>query len=298
MAVIKRTRADIAFDWLNNSILILIGIIVIYPILFVLIASISSPEAVNSGKVLFYPDHIDFSSYKAVFKDPRILMGYRNTVLYTLFGTILNVTLTLMSGYSLSRKDLCGRNWIMGILVFTMYFHGGLIPTYLVVRSLHLYNSPLVIIILGAVSVYNIIITRTFFQSTIPSELLEAAFMDGCGNWRFFTRIALPLSKAVIAVLVLFYAVGHWNAFFNALIYLTKSQYMPLQVVLREILVANQMSNDMVSEASYETMDERLKIAEMMKYSVIVVSTLPVLAMYPFAQKYFVKGVMVGSIKG
>jgi putative aldouronate transport system permease protein len=201
-----------------------------------------------------------------------------------------------MAGYAFSRKDLVGRKPLMLIYIFTMYFGGGLIPTYLVVKNLRLVNSPLVIIILGMVSVYNVIITRSYFESNIPNELLEAAFIDGCSNQMFFFKIALPLSQAITAVITLYYAVGQWNGFFNALIYLSDQKYFPLQLILRDILIRSQILQVDVTDLEAVALYQR--IAETVKYGVIIVASVPVLILYPFLQRYFIKGVMIGSIKG
>lgn len=299
MKVIKSNRADRIFDILNYTILTIVMILVLYPLYFVVIASVSNPDAVNHGQVVFYPKGLTFEGYKRIFEDNRIWTGYRNTMLYTFFGTILNVVLTLLTAYPLSRKDLRGKKWIMGYFIFTMYFSGGLIPTYTLVNNLKLYNTPYVLIFLGAISVYNVIVARTFFIQTISQELLEAAFIDGCTNFTFFLKVVLPLSKAIIGVLVVFYGVAHWNQYFNALIYLSKRELYPLQMVLREILIQNStVQAAVVDESMMEEMLRREKYAELIKYGVIIVSSIPVLIMYPFAQRFFVKGVMIGSVKG
>ena len=293
MRVINEDRI---FNIVVNSFIIIALIIVLYPLYFIVIASISDPVAVNTGEILFLPKRISFGGYQAIFEDERIIRGYTNTIFYTTAGTTLNVLLTLLAGYALSRKDLAGRGVIMGILVFTMYFRGGLIPTFLVVKSLGIYNTPWVMILLNAVGIWNLIICRTYFTNTISDELLEAAFIDGCKNEVFFFRIVLPLSKAIVGVMVLYYAVGHWNQYFNAMIYLNKPKLYPLQLVLREILInSNQIQNEIVD---FTELSEKDRMAESIKYGVIIVSSLPVLMLYPFAQKYFVKGVMIGSVKG
>lgn len=294
---VKQNRGDLIFDVINTLVMLIFLIIVAYPLYFVLIASISDPTYVNNGQVIFTPKGIMFLGYQKIFQDSKILVGYKNTILYTLVGTVVNVALTVTSGYALSRKDLKGRRFIMGMLTFTMFFNGGMIPTYMLVKGIGLMNTFWAMIIPNAVSVFNIIIARTYFESNIPAEMHEAAFIDGCGNLKFFFSIALPLSKALTAVMVLFYAVGHWNSFFNALIYLKDEKMHPLQLILRNILLVNQ-SNDASMLSDVREMVERQKAAELIKYGVIVVSSLPVLMLYPFVQKYFVKGVMVGSVKG
>lgn len=293
---IKNSFSDTVFNIVVNTLMLFALFIVLYPLYFIAISSVSDPVAVTLGETLLLPKGISFDCYTAIFKDSRILSGYSNTILYTVCGTVIGVMATILAGYSLSRNDLVGRNAIMKIFVFTMYFSGGLIPTYMIVKNIGLTNTPFVMMILGSVSVFNIIITRTFFQSTVPKELLEAAFIDGCGNGIFFFKIALPLSKSIVAVISLYYAVGHWNAFFNALIYLNEQKLYPLQLILREILFQNQTAQ--MDNADPDAIAQLMKVAATIKYGVIIVSSLPVLVLYPFLQKYFVKGVMIGSIKG
>ncbi|MDL2232715.1 carbohydrate ABC transporter permease [Ruminococcaceae bacterium OttesenSCG-928-L11] len=298
---IRASASDRVFDIVNNAILILIILICVYPLYFVVIASISDPDAVNTGAVLFLPRGgngklLNFEGYMRVFQDYRIWRGYGNTLFYTACGTLLGVVSTVLAGYSLSRSDLAGRGFITGMFVFTMYFSGGLIPTYLVIKNLNLTNTPWVMILYGSVSVYNIIIAKSFFQNSLSEELQDAAFIDGCGNGKYFAFIVVPLSKAIIAVLTLYYAVGHWNTYFNALIYLNDEKLYPLQLILRDILIASQMVVSNVTDM--ESIGEAQRIAASLKYAVIIVSTLPVLVMYPFLQRYFVKGVMIGAVKG
>ncbi len=265
-----------------------------YPVYFVLLASVSSITAVNSGRFLLIPEGFHLNGYKFVFSDQRIITGYTNTIIYTVGGTLLGLFCCLLAGYSLSRRDLPGRGLIMAIMVFTMYFSGGLIPTYIVIRNLRLVDTRALMIILGSVSVYNIILIRTFFQSNLPTELQEAAFIDGCSNTRFFVQFAVPLSKAIIAVIALYLAVGYWNSYFTALIYLNSNKKKPLQIFLRELLLSEQ-TNDV---ADGELASEYKRMVQVVKYAVIVVATAPIMCMYPFLQKYFVKGVMIGSLKG
>ncbi len=298
MAVIKKTRADKVFDIVNFILLLIIGLIILYPLYFVVIASISDPNAVNKGQVVFFPKGATLMGYSRLFQDKTIWTGYRNTFLYTLAGTTLDVIVTVCAAYGLSRKELVGRSILMKYFIFTMYFSGGLIPLYVQVNNLGLYNTPWVLILLGTVSVYNLIIARSFFESTIPQELLEAAKLDGCSDFRFFVSIALPLSTSIIAVLVVYYGVGHWNQYFNALIFISKQKYYPLQVVLREILIQSRQTESVISEGDIAEMMEKNKYAELIKFGVIVVSSLPVMVLYPFAQKFFVKGVMLGAVKG
>lgn len=290
---------DKVFDAVNLVIILLIWIVIFYPLYFVVIASISNPSIVASGKIMLRPEGITFLGYQNIFRNQHIWTGYRNTLLYVFFGTVVSVLVTLLAAYSLSRKDLPGRNAIMMIFVFTMYFSGGLIPQYLVVKQLHLVDNPAVIILLGAFSVYNMIIARTFFTNSIPLELQEAAFIDGCNNQLLFFKIVLPLSKPIIAVLALYFAVGQWNAFFNALIYLNSSEYYPLQLVLRNILLESSAFNNQTLTVGGNTGDiATQQLSSIIRYGVIVVSTIPIIAVYPFLQKYFVQGVMIGAIKG
>ncbi|MEK8127203.1 carbohydrate ABC transporter permease [Paenibacillus filicis] len=272
----------------------MITILVLYPLVFVLSASLSSPAAVVEGQVWLFPKQINLQSYIRVFQDDGIMRGYANTLIYTVAGTAINILLSIGAAYPLSRKDFAGRHVLTMIFAFTMFFSGGLIPTYLLVKNLGLINTIWALIIPGAVSMWNIIIMRTFFQG-IPFEIQESAQIDGCSNLRMLWSIILPLSMPVIAVMLLFYGIGHWNAFFNALIYLSDSQKYPLQLVLRQILLQNQMGN-MVGES--EASVDQIMLTEGLKYAVIIVSSLPVLILYPFLQRYFVKGVMIGAIKG
>jgi putative aldouronate transport system permease protein len=277
-------------------ILSVVLVIVMYPLYFILIASISDANRVNLGEVILTVKGLNWDGYKLILKNNDIWTGYRNTIFYTVVGTCLNLALTLPAAYALSRKDLAGRNLFSLILAFTMFFSGGLIPLYFVVKSLGLLNTAWALILPNAVSVWNVIIARTFFQSTIPDELSEAAAIDGCSDFKFFVWIALPLSKAVVAVLTLFYAVAHWNAFFHALLFINSKSLYPLQLVLRDILVTAQFMQDMISDSSQA--GKSLQVAESMKYGVIVVASLPILVLYPFLQKYFMQGVMIGAIKG
>ncbi|GIO95725.1 MULTISPECIES: carbohydrate ABC transporter permease [Paenibacillus] len=290
------TRGDRIFNVINYTILILVTIIVMYPLVFVLSASFSDPQAVLRGEMLLWPKGVNLNSYVKIFQNKDIISGFTNTLVYTSLGTFINLTMTILAAYPLSRKDFVGRNAIMALLVFTMFFSGGLIPTYLLIKNLGMLNTLWVMIIPNAVSIWNIIIMRTFFQQSIPGELQEAATIDGCSNIKILTRIILPLSMPIIAVTILFYAVGHWNAFFNALLYLSDKDKFPLQLILREILIQGQ-TNDMVKMSTESAIKQQREV-EGIKYAVLVVANLPVLALYPFLQRYFVKGVMIGAIKG
>lgn len=295
----KRSRRVTLQDRILDAFFyLLVGIfmlVCLYPVYFVIIASISSSAAVNSGKLLLWPEGFHLSGYQFVFSDTRIMTGYANTLIYTAGGTVLGLLCSLAAGYALSRRDLPFRNLIMMVMVFTMYFHGGMIPTYLVIKNLGLINTRAVLIILGCVSVYNIILIRTFFQSNIPIELHEAATIDGCGNMRFFLQFALPLSKAIVAVIALYLAVGNWNSYYNALVYTTDNRLKPLQLFIREMLM---QSNSTTDFADAELASQHMLMLQVIKYAVIVVATVPIMCVYPFLQKYFVQGVMIGSVKG
>lgn len=295
---ITRTKSDKIFDTFNVIFFIIIVLLIIYPLYFMIIASFSDPGLVNTGNVWLWPKNVTFEGYRVIFQNDQIWTGYKNSIIYTVVGTTINVILTIAGGYALSRKDLIGRNYMMFFITFTMFFSGGLIPTYLLVRDLGLVNTMWALIIPGAVSAYNLIIVKTFFEANIPDELLEAGIMDGCSNMTFFLKIAIPLSKPIIAVMILFHAVGHWNQYFAALIYIRDASLYPLQLVLREILIVEQ-SRDL-SEVGAAILDDtgRANIASLIQYGVIIVASVPMLVLYPFVQKHFIKGVMIGSIKG
>lgn len=296
---ITRTKGDKIFDRFNVIFFIIIMLLVIYPLYFVLIASISNPDAVNNGQVWLLPKDITFEGYELIFQRDEIWQGFRNSFIYTVLGTFVNILLTIPGGYALSRKDLIGRNKIMFLITFTMFFSGGLIPSYLLVRDLGMVNTIWAMIIPGAISAYNLIIVKSFFETNIPDELLESAQLDGASNMRFFLSVVIPLSKPIIAVMILFHAVGHWNQYFSALIYLRDSALYPLQLVLRDILILEQSSELMEAGGAMLSMaTERQNVAELIKYGVVIVASLPMLILYPFIQKHFVKGVMIGSIKG
>ncbi len=282
-------------DLLFYLIVAVVVILCIYPVYFVVIASVSDSTVVNSGRFLLYPQGFHLNGYKFVMENPKIGVGYYNTIIYTVAGTFLGLGFSIPAGYALSRRDLPGRGIIMKLMVFTMYFSGGLIPTYLVVRGLNLVNSRWAIILLGCVSVYNIILIRSFCESSISDDLLEAARIDGSGNIRFFFQFVIPLSKAIIAVIALYLAVSYWNSYYNALIYLNDSDKKPLQLVIRELLITANNASDIQDG---ELAGDYLKMVQVVKYAVIVVATAPIVCIYPFLQKYFVQGVMVGSVKG
>lgn len=299
---IRNSWDDKIFDIVCNLFLIGFVLIVFYPIYYIVIASISDPVYAYTGKPLLYPKGITMEGIKLMLQEERLWKGYANTIYYTFCGTLLGVTLCILAGYAFSRKDLPGRNILMKLYVFTMYFGGGMIPTFIVVKNLHMVNTRWAMIILGCVSVYNIIIVRSTMESTIPNELLDAARIDGCGNCKFFVKIVIPLSKAIIAVMVLYMAVGYWNSYMNAVLYISDENMYPLQLQLRQILYqvneSLQEDNLQASEDLLNDMFNNLKRVQLIKYGAIVVSTAPVICIYPFIQKYFIKGVMIGSIKG
>jgi multiple sugar transport system permease protein/putative aldouronate transport system permease protein len=288
--------SDRVFTIVNYVILSFFLVAVAYPLIYVVSASFSDPRAVISGRMWLWPVDVTLDGYRAVFRNSRVVVGFQNSLFYTVAGSFISVVLTILAAYPLSRKDLAGRNIIMFFFVFTLLFGGGLIPTYLVVREVGMLNTRWALIIPTALSVYNMIITRTFFQSTIPDELLEAAQIDGCSDFRFVRDVVLPLSAPIIAVNALFYAVAQWNQYFNALIYLTNPDLFPLQLILREILVQNQV--DLTQITDVNTLLQRQNLQDLLKYSLIVVASAPVLIIYPFVQKHFVRGVLIGSLKG
>lgn len=296
MSKITRTKADLVFDIINYTILSIALLVVVYPLYFVVIASISDPTFVNSGQVVLFPKGINIEGYTRIFNDPSIMSGYKNTIIYTLLGTSVNVLFTIPAAYALSRRDLDGRKLIMSLIVFTMFFSGGLIPTFILIKNLGLYNSIWALILPSAVIPYNLIISRTFFETSIPNELYEASQLDGCNDFKFFAKIVLPLSGSLIAIMVLFYGVGHWNSYFSALMYLRDTTKYPLQLVLRNILIVNQVSSEMMEDV--DQMAKKQAIAGLIQYGVIIVAAFPLLIVYPFLQKYFVKGVMIGAVKG
>lgn len=297
---IKRNKSDRAFDAVVFVLLTLIFLMVAYPLYFVIISSISEPAAVAGGQVTWRPIGLNFEGYLAVFKDESIVRGFINSLIYTVAGVGVNLFVTIPTAYALSRDDFYGKKIITMFYMLTMFVSGGLMPTYLVIQSLGMVNTMWALIIPGALSVYNMIVARTFFKTNIPQELLDAAKVDGCGNTRFFFYVCLPLSGAIIAILVLYYGIGHWNSYFNALIYMTDRDTWPLQLVLRTIFTQNSLAQQ-IPVTTPEALLEKQRLAdlaELMKYSLIVVSSIPVMILYPFVQKHFVKGVTLGSVKG
>lgn len=293
----QRTTSEIVFDIFIKALFVLIMIGILYPLWFIIIASVSNPNDIANGEVLLWPKHFNFSGYKMLFASTQIWRSYRNTIIYTAAGTFVQLVVNLSAGYALSRSELVGRKWIFLFFAIPMFIGGGLIPTYLNIRRLGLLNNPLVLILPGAVSTYNILVIRSFFKSNIPDSLWEVAELDGCGIIRFFVQIVLPLSKAIIAVIGLWAAVGIWNSWFDAMIYIQNVKLQPLQLVLRQILIVNEGvagSTGVSATASAALAQQR---AEMMKYGAMIISTLPIMCLYPFLQKYFNQGVMIGSVK-
>ncbi|WP_366296026.1 carbohydrate ABC transporter permease [Paenibacillus sp. AN1007] len=292
-SVIRESLGDRLFITAIYIILSLVLVAVLYPLIYIVSSSLSSPSAVSSGKVWLWPVDLSFEGYKAVLRNEQVLMGYANSLFYTACGTFISVALTIMIAYPLSKKTFVGRSTLMIFITFTMLFAGGLIPTYLVVKSLGLIDTRWALLIPNAIWVWQVIIARTFFQNSIPDELSEAADIDGCSDIRFIFSVILPLAKPIVAVLSLMYAVGQWNAYFDALIYLKSQSLYPLQLILRSILILGSSGNMDASE-----MIKQQQMAELMKYSLIVMASLPVLIIYPFVQRYFVQGMLIGSVKG
>ena len=295
---IQQSRADRAIHALISLALALIVLVTVYPIYFVIIASVSDSSAVANGQVWLYPRELYLEGYKRIFEYEDLWRGYRNTIFYAAGGTALSLLVTISGAYVMSRRECMLNRPLMVYFTIPMFFSGGLIPTYLLISSLGLLNNPLVLILPGCFGIYNMIIARTFFQSSIPGELRDAAFIDGCGECGFFVRIALPLSKAIISVIGLYVAVAIWNDYFSALIYITDREYIPLQLVLREILISNSFDTRSACGGITNSALEQQRLRDLVKYCVMVVSTLPVICIYPFIQKYFENGVMIGSIKG
>ena len=294
---------DRIFLFTVYAILIVYFLITLYPIWYVVIASISDPDAVGSGEMILRPIRPSFQAYEYILQYKEIWTGYANTIFYTVVGTIINLAVTLPCAYMLSRRDVEGRGIIMTLFLITMYISGGLIPSYLNLNELGMLNTRWALLLPGAISTYNLIVARTFFSNSIPWELHEAAFLDGADDWWIFKKVILPLSSPIIVVLMLYSGVGHWNAYFSAMIYIQDRDLYPLQVFLREILTKGQFAAEAMQEgglslAEMKSMIKEMETANMIKYAVIIASTAPMLVIYPFLQKYFAKGVMIGSVKG
>lgn len=290
---VRDSLTDRMFMIVIGILLLTITAIVLVPLIYVVASSFSSPQAVISGQVSLWPVDFTTRGYVTALSNPRVLVGFLNTIMYTAGGTAISVTMTVLIAYPLSRPDLPGRGIILGLLIFTMLFQGGLIPTFLVVKSLGMLNTPWALLIPNAIGVWQVLIAITYFRETIPSELYQAARIDGATDQQILTKIVLPLSKPMLAVIALMYAIGQWNSYFDALIYIRSPELFPLQLVLREILILNQISGSDVLQAV-----ERQQLAQLLKFSLVVVSTVPILLLYPFVAKYFTKGMLVGSVKG
>lgn len=300
---LSEPRSDKIFNAINNLFLLVVFLIIAYPLYFVVIASFSDPTAVSSGEVVWKPAGFTLAGYERILKFNQIWLGYRNTIFYAVLGTAISLVLTITLAYPLSRKDFKLRNPLMMMVAFTMFFSGGMIPTYILVSKLGLRNTIWSMILPSAVSVYNLILVRTYIMRSISEEIMDAARIDGCGDWRLFLSVVLPLSAPIMATMALFYGVGHWNQFFAALIYISDQDLYPLQLVLRNLLLAGQNAmTDMISGGASgmdpQYIADLMQRAEILKYAVIIVATVPILAVYPFLQKYFVKGIMAGSLKG
>jgi len=297
----KMGRADLkshignrAFDVCNMGLMVLFVLVTLYPFYYILIVSVSDGLAVMRQEVILWPKGVNLASYRIIFQDPYLGQAFVNSVIYTVLGTAINMICTVAGAYPLSRKHFVARRFFTGIIVFTMFFSGGLIPLYLVVMRLGLLDTVWAIVLPGAISTYNLIVMRTFFQS-IPDSLYEAAFLDGANDLRILLTVVLPLSMPILATMILFYAVGHWNSFFNAVIYLKEKSKYPAQVFLRNIVVSDQMS---AQNAAIGSGGDFLAVTTTVKYAVIMVVSIPIICIYPFLQRYFVKGIMIGSLKG
>jgi len=293
---IKDSGGDILFNLLLKVFLCICLIVVLYPLVYVVSASFSTPSEVISGKVWLWPVKFSLVGYEAVFKNNQITTGFMNSLYYMFVGTFVNLVMTMLAAYPMSRKEFYGRNIIMAIFVFSIMFSGGLIPSYLLVKKLGLIDTRWAMIIPTAMSIWNVIITRTYIQVTIPDEMYEAAQLDGCNDIKFLFKIVIPLSGPILAVMALYYGVSNWNTYFNALIYLSNETLFPLQIVLRNILILGNIDPTMVKD--FDIIKKRQGLVQVLRYAVIVVASVPVLCIYPFVQKYFIKGVMVGAIKG
>ena len=299
----KKLKGMSLFDIVDTFLVLLITLVIAYPLYFCVIASFSDPTEVASGNTLLWIKGFSLEAYKMIIKEEQLWRGYRNTIIYTTLGTLYNLFLTMTTAYALSKKYLPMHSALSWFYFITMYVGGGMIPSYMLIRDLGLVNNPLVLIIGGTgISVYNMIVTRQYFSTSIHPEIYDAALIDGAGEGKCFTKIALPLAKPIITVMALYYGVGHWNSWFGALLYVYDKEYFPLQLVLRNILIIGQMSlSDMdkfSTSEEIEYMIYRMRMAQGMKYSVVIVASLPLLIAYPFLQKYFAKGVMVGAVKG
>ena len=296
---VRLATSDYVMDIVINIIMFILFLIVLYPLIYVLSSSFSSGKAVTDGKVLLWPVEPSIQGYKLVFSYKKVWVGYYNTIVNTVVATVLNIIMTVLVAYPLSRRDMQGKGFYLAIFMITMWFGGGLIPTYINMSNLGLVNTRWAIILSGAISTYNMIVMRTFFANSIPADLHDAARVDGINDFGYLFKIVLPLSKAIFSVIILYYAVGHWNSYFNAMIYCRDPALHTLQQILRDILNNTKIDlEEMEGQLTAEEIAALTGAADLMKYSTIVVSSAPILAAYPFIQKYFEKGVMIGSVKG
>lgn len=292
---IKEAKEDRIFSILVVAIAIVLAVITAYPLFYTLMASISDPLEIVSGKLVVFPHKTTLKAYSAVLSNPDIIIGYRNTIIYTFVGTLINLVMTTMAAYPLSRKDIKGKKLMTIAITITMFFSGGMIPTYITIKKLSMINTVWSMLLPGAINVTNMLIMKNYFEYSVPDDLIEAAAIDGCSNTRTLINIVLPVSKSIIGVLTVYYFVGHWNSYFNALLYLTDKSKYPLQVFLRQMLIQETIASDSMTG---DSIAELALLSETMKYSLIVVASLPALAIYPMMQKFFDKGIMIGSIKG
>lgn len=299
MSTVNIKSGDRIFDTVNNLIMAVILLVTIFPLWFVIIASFSDPDAINRGEVIFWVKDFDMIGYEKTFGEKSIWVGYYNTIVYTLGAVVITLIVSLPFAYALSRKEFRIRKLLTVLMLITWYFQGGLIPMFLLVRSLGLYNTRFIIMLLGAFGVWNIVIARTFFRNTIPEELWEASLMDGCNHLHYFLKVVLPLSKAIIVVLILFRGVAEWNEFFKGLIYIQDENKRPLQLILRSILLQSTATEGVIdSLGDIESQNEKERLAGIIRYCVVILGAAPLLIIYPFFQKYFMQGVMIGSVKG
>lgn len=295
---IRTSAADKVYLGIIYAFLGIFTLIILYPLVYVLSCSFSSAKALVSGQVFFLPVEPTLQGYQAVFSNRQIWSGYYNSIVYTVAGTVIGVSVTMLGAYVLSRREFPMKGFVTGLFMVSMFFNGGLLPTYMVIKNINMYNTIWAIILPGAFSVYLAIVGKTFIKSTIPEELFEATCLDGGSYFQYFTMIIIPLSKPLLAVLALNFAVGQWNSYFSALMYLKDSGKMPLQIILRNIIISNVFDAKSISSMDVKNLMERQYLVELLKYSLIIISSIPMLIIYPFIQKYFIKGVMIGSIKG
>ncbi len=294
---VKLSNGDRVFGIVNGILLAIVTLLIVYPIYFIIVASVSDPTYVNLGQTLFWPKGLNISGYQKIFEYSEITTGYLNSIFYTVLGTCINLLVCIPTAFSLSRKELVGRGWINAFFVVTMYFSGGLVPGYLLIKNLGMINTVWALVLPGALNVYNMIVCRSFFMSNISDELFEATKIDGGSYTSFFFKVVLPLSKSIIAVMVLYHALVHWNSYLSALYYIRDTDKYPLQLILRNLTAS--LSVDSIQDAmDSAAISEKMKASQTVRYAVIIVASIPVFLMYPFVQKYFVKGVMVGSVKG